>query len=150
MAFPASQSRLENVLDTIQKRASQIKNEVQSLRDTSATNNVARSRFANLMRSLQQTIDEWDALSSTPGLAAYAQEQFNDPTLDLAAEYTAMRAAAVTLRDWIFNAIPTHSPSGAALMSILNADGTVTPIEVTPAQSSGFRTEADIFIATIG
>jgi len=85
-----------------------------------------------------------------PGLAEYAKTQYDDAALDIAAEYTAMRDAAIALRDWIHTNMPADAGSGAVLLESLNADGSLSPLTVSSAASAGFRTEADAFIATIG
>jgi hypothetical protein len=150
MAFPASTQTLSDALESARGTANRIKTATQSLRDNSAAGSVARTEFVNLQRFLQKAIDAWNASAAVPGIAAYAQAQYDDVGLDIAAEFTTMVAAAVTLRDWIFTNIPTDSGSGAALLNIVGSDGELTPIDVTTAQSAGFRTEADVFILTIG
>lgn len=148
MAFPASTLTLANALDGVRQTALRIKQQTQSLRIRSAAGDVPRADFVKLQRLLNQSVVQFDQFVTVPGLAQYAQDQLGDATLDLAAEYSAMRTAALTLRDWIFNAIP-RSASGAAELRTVDAEGNEVDLVVTPAQSAGFRTEADSFIATI-
>lgn len=149
MAFPASQIMLKNALDSVAINATRIKGEVDSMNARSAAGDVPREDFWNLQQRLQHTIDVWDVNAQVPGLVQYAKDQYNDPALDIVAEYNAMRAAAITLRDWIFGAIPTAAQDGAARLRIIDTQGNETPIMVTTAQSANFRTEAAAFSATI-
>jgi hypothetical protein len=149
MAFPASQARLESTLAQVMGTAFKVKGAAVRLRADTSAGPVARSRFVGLMTDLERSVATWDALASTPGLAAYAKTQFDDPALDIAAEFTAMRAAAVTLRDWIFNNLPKDAGSGAVLLYTLETDGTLSDLTVSTAATAGFRAAADAFIATI-
>lgn len=150
MAFPASQQTLKDALDGISSAAVRIKSLTQRLRDDSAAGATARNRYVALQRNLQIAIDTWDANASVPGLLAYARDQYDDGTLDLSAEYNAMKAAAQSLQTWIFNNLPTDSGTGAALLEVFDAQGNPTDLTVSSGGAAGFRTEADAFIATIG
>jgi hypothetical protein len=81
-------------------------------------------------------------------MAQYARDQFNNPALDIAAEFSAMQAAADSLRGWIDANFPRHA-SGALLMETCAADGTRSNMTFTSAELAAFRTQADAFIATI-
>ena len=148
MAFPASTQTLEDALAATRRTATKIKGMTQSLRNRSEVENIPRMDFVRLQQALQQSVDIWDQAATVTGIATYAQEQYTDSGLDLATEYTAMRSTALSLRDWIYNAVP-EAASGAAELQILNTSGVLTDLTVSPAQSAGFRTEADAFIATI-
>ena len=150
MAYPASQQTLQDALEGIAREASRIKFMAQSLRSKSATSDTPRRDFTNFQKHVDSSIDRWQTLGSVPGLAAYAQEQYGDGSLDIVAEYMAMRNAAIALRDWIFSNIPRDAGSGAVLLEQIDQNGNIIDLTVTPAQSAGFRTEADAFIATIG
>lgn len=149
MAYPASQQTLKDALAAINGMAIRVKGLTQNVRDETAAGPTARRKFVALQRNLQIAIDAWDTNAPTPGLAAYAQAQYDDNTLDIVAEYTAMKAAAQALQAWIFANLPTDAGSGAALLEVYDAQGNPTDLTVTTAQTAGFRTEADVFIATI-
>lgn len=149
MTFPASTITTSEAWDSIRKQAVRLKAYVQNMRDKTATGDVERQRFIDLQRFLDSSVDTWDSLTATPGLQAYVRDQVDNQTLDVAAEYLAMRTAAIALRDWIFAAIPTDAGSGAALLFIVDSEGNQQDIMVTTAQSATFRTEADTLLATI-
>ena len=148
MAFPASQQTLEDALAKVRQVALRIQSQAQNLRTRTVSESVAREDFVVLQRQLDDAIEVWDAATAVPGLLQYARDQYNDQTLDISTEYTAMRAAAIDLRDWIFNNIPT-SAGGAVELKTNTTAGDLVDILVTPAQAAGFRTEADAFTATI-
>jgi hypothetical protein len=106
--------------------------------------------YLTLQARLSEAIVRWGELAIVPGLAAYAQAQYGNPSLDIAAEFTAMRNAAITLRDWIFNNFPRDAGTGAALVSTYAQDGTASELTFTSAQTAGFRTVADSFTNTVG
>jgi len=150
MTFPASQQRLASALDQIAIGANRIKHAAQSIRDDSSSGPITRMRAVSLQRQLWDTINRWDQAASVPGLAQYAQDQYANSGLDIASEYSAMRAAAVALRDWIHANMPTDSESGAVLLQSLNADGSLSELTFSTSETAGLRTNADALIATIG
>ncbi len=149
MAFPATTLTSQQAWDRIRRQALDIRDIVQALRNDSAAGNTERRRYVFTQRRLQIAIDEWDALSTTPGLQAYARDQLDDQTLNLATEFTQMRAAAIALRDWIFANVPTHAGTGAQLLTAYSVDGLGTELTFNTGQTGQFRTEADTFLATI-
>lgn len=148
MAFPASQQRLADALAVISSGALALKNQVQRLRDDSAAGDTNRDRYVGLMRAITDNTTRWQQAAGVGGLAEYAQDQYDNVSLDVAAEYLAMRTAALALRDWIFANIPMSGQT--PLTYNLLSDGTQVPLTFTSAQTAGFRTEADAFIGTVG
>ena len=144
MTFPASTVTLEQAWSLVRTIANKAKTAATNLSAESAAGDTVRERYVTLRNQLQSAIDNWDTLSATPGLQAYARDQINNPLLDLAAEFLAMRNAAVTLRDWIDVNLPTGT-GGAVLVEQI--DG--TPLTFTSVQTAQFRTEANAFTATI-
>lgn len=142
MAFPASTITQQQAWDGIRQRAIRMKDQAQSLSDASGAGATELGRYVGLQRNLDQTVDWWNTASGTPGLQAYARDQISDQTLDLVGEFTAMRDAALTLRDWIFNNLPAYTIG-------VDAEGNTSEPTVTPAQTSGFRTAVATFTATI-
>src|SRR5690349_14140460 len=101
MAFPASRQTLSNALASASALAVSVKTEVQFLRDRSALGSTGRESYLRLQRTLSAAVTSWDAYLLVPGIAAYAQSQYGDVSIDIAAEFSAMRSAALTLRNWI-------------------------------------------------
>ena len=90
-------------------------------------------------------LDGWTA---TPGIAAYAQAQENDPAYDVAAEYTTMRNAMVSARDQLISMFPKDA-NGFLLYQTLNANGTVSARTFTAAQLAPIVTLLNNVAATI-
>ena len=149
MAFPASTQRLDSALSSACAHALRVKQFFQQLRNESAAGDVARERIVESLRVLALANTAWTAAASTPGIAAYAQEQLGSPTLDVAAEFTAMLNAASSLRTWIFNNFPKDAGSGAWLVQSHNDSGVPTSLMFTTAQLATFRTNVDTLLATI-
>lgn len=150
MAFPASQQTLADALAAVSRTATSIRQRTVVVRNASAAGPIARQLVVDLQRALADAVAAWDAQASRPGLAAYAQQQFNDPTLDVAAEFGAMRAAAVKLRDWIHANFPRDAATGAVLVRTYDVNGVPTELTFPSAVLAEFRTRCDTFLATIG
>ncbi len=149
MAFPASQELLSGALQLARHAAVRIKQQTQGLRNLSASGDTDRKLYITLQKNLTSVITEWDITAATPGIAQYARDQFSDQALDVVVEFAAMRSAAIQLRLWIFNNLPTGS-GGAVLLQTLDLDGRLTGLTVSSAAATQFRVEADLLIATIG
>jgi len=78
------------------------------------------AEFANVLTNRLTVLDQYTANATVNGLVSYAQTQEADPTLDLVADYTSMRAAMITVRDWIVaNAITAGDGTLVLLESYL-------------------------------
>lgn len=131
-----------------QTQAIQCKTVAQSASAALAADNQSANAIIQLLSQMKSFIETFDAVAATPGLAAYAQEQENDPAYDVVAEFNAMRAAAVAVRDWIITNFPT-SAGGFIEKDTLNADGSITVRQFTPAQTVGLVAALDALVATI-
>lgn len=150
MSFPASQDTLAGALSDASSVANRLKFLAQQLRDASAAGATGRAAYLNLQARLSEGITRWATLAAVPGLAAYAQAQYGNASLDIAAEFTAMRNAAITLRDWIHTNFPKDAGSGAALVYTYTQQGVPSELTFSIGQTAGFRTQADAFAATVG
>lgn len=148
MSFPASQNLLVNALQRVQLAAWRLRKQVANIRDASVAGNVSRDRFVRLLVEISSAIDDFDAAAAVPGIAQYARDQFSDQSLDIGAEFAAMRSAAVSLRDWVTGAFPVGA-GGAWLVHTYNSSGQPTALIFTQAQLSAFVTQADALLATI-
>jgi hypothetical protein len=113
-----------------------------------AAGNVSANAVIQALTTLTGSIAVFDEVTALPGIAAYAQNEENDPTYDVAAEYTAMRTEAIGARDWILTNFPT-AVSGEILKDTLENDGSITVRQFTPAQTAGLQTALGQLIATI-
>ena len=148
MTFPANTLSLATALSRATTHARRTKDSVTSLRNASAAGPTGRRIYLELQKQLDTAINEWATLMSIPGLAAYAQNEYG-AGLNIATEFVAMRNAAITLRDWINSNFPRDAGTGAVLIYTVNSNGDFTELTLTSAQTAGFRTQCDAYIATI-
>lgn len=147
MAYPASTKTLSEAQRNVDAAALSIKRVVQDLITLSAAQSVDRIVLIDLQRRLTTSIDTFNVAKVLVGMQAYARDQKQSQTLDLATEFNAMVDALVALRQWIFDNFPR---SGSALLErSVNLLGESTNLQFTSAQLTNFRTEATIFVATI-
>jgi hypothetical protein len=149
MAFPASTETKERAWKALRAAAVRIEAAVQSLYDQSLAGPTSREGYLNLQRQLSESLDIWALAAGVPGLQAYARDQVDNPTLDLVAEYIAMRDAAIGLRVWIFNNIPRDAGSGAVLTHTISLEGVRSDLMVSSAAVGPFRQQADTLLAAI-
>jgi hypothetical protein len=147
VAFPASQQTLADGLASIKREAVNIKRYSEQVVAFSASNSSSANAVLEALGRLKSTIEAWDAAAAVPGIVQYARDQHDDQALDIVAEYTAMRAAAVTARDWIIGAFPKSG--GFILKDTLTADGGITVRQFSSADLDPLRTHLNALIATI-
>lgn len=145
MAYPTG--ILSVVLARLDLRAIEIKAQCQVARAESLVGNVNSSRLIGLFNFLRTQRAGLATDSATPGLAAYAQAQKNQPGLDVVAEFNAMLSTLDGVTAWIIANFPKDA-SGFLLERTWGADSPVDR-SFTPAQMAGFRTALDSLIATI-
>lgn len=87
--------------------ASQIKRETVIIRDAALAGavNVA-NLFTGLLATLVRARPELEKARSTPGIAAYAKNQLNDPAYNVGVEFTAMMDEIVTTTAWFETNFP--------------------------------------------
>lgn len=147
MAFPATQRSLALALSDARSIAVRVKDVTQTIRDIAASGPVVRERLINHMRALSQAVAQWDQIAAVPGIAQYARDQFDDQTLDIAAEFAAMRAEAVSLRDWIFANFPKQ---GSAWLTVsYDVNGTEAKLTIPQASLTEYVARCDALLATI-
>lgn len=149
MAYPATLDSLQVALGLADAHATRTKGIVQTLRNASAAGPVGRQSIINLVSTLSQAIAAWNTVAARPGIAAYAQEQKGNASLDVAAEFMAMVTQATSLRDWIVANFPRDAATQAALIYVYDSSGNPTELTFTTADLVTFRTKADAFTATI-
>ena len=150
MSWPASQETLALRLAEVNTRALRLRAELQSVVTASQAGSVGRERLIGVWRTLAYTLSRWQTIAATPGIEQYARDQYNDPTLDLAAEFSAMISAAQGLRSWLDTNFPRDSGSGAILVFTIDEDANLTDLGFTSGQLATFRTQAQSVIDAIG
>lgn len=98
------------------------------------------------MRSSRATLI---ASRDTSGILGYAQEQFDDLTIDLPTEFAALIAAIDAVITWIVDNFPTSNPGNFLQRYQIAADGTLTDRSFSTAQTAGLRTELQALFAAI-
>lgn len=150
MTYPASSQTLADALAGINRTALSAKTQAQTFSAMSAAGPVSRVSVLELQRIIASAITRLDQLSGTPGLVQYARDQFNNQALDIVAEFTAMRAAMITLRDWINANFPRDATTQAVLTHTYDIDGNPSLLTFTTVQLDPLRTQIADFAATVG
>lgn len=148
MAFPASSQALSRAYSTIKSRALDVRNQSISVRDVSAAGPLSAERIINYAAALDRARTDLTALASVPGLAAYAQNEENNPSLDIVAEFNAMVAQINATTAWIATNFPEDA-NGYKLAFQMGSQGTVVWRTFDSASLAGFRTILDALIGTI-
>lgn len=134
--------------ESARNAASGIKQQAQNLKDRSLAGNVGSSAILGFITYLADQKLRLLQLAAVPGLAAYAQQQVNDPTLDVAAAFNAMVAQLDALRDWVITNFP-KDVGNFLLAQQFQADGRTVDRQFSTAALSGFRAQLDALLATI-
>ena len=150
MAFPSSTTKdsLASAWASIQSRASQVKIHAQEISNASAAGPISGKTVVDFSTLLADATVTLDKAAAIPGMAQYARDQIGDQTLDVVAEFTAMRAQMIATRDWIVANFPKDG-SGYLLLISFTADGRYVFRTLTTIQTVGLRTQLDALIATI-
>lgn len=145
MAYPTGM--LGIVLESIDTRILKIKQTTQSLRDDLAAGNVTSGRILSYFQYIRAERAALVTAAATPGLTTYAQNEKQNGTLNIVAEFNTVIAAIDGTTTWISTNFPKDG-SGFLLERTLAVDG---PVErtFTPATTATFRSQLDALVATI-
>lgn len=88
-----------------------------------------------------------DGYIPTPGLAAYAKAQVNDPAFDPAAEWATVRTQVVATQDWIV----ANFPATGGELRVYTFDASKKPVDInlTGPQLTAFKNQLAALVATI-
>jgi len=145
MAYPTGMLSL--TLEEIDRRLVGLKAYLQQVRTEAATSNVPSFRILNLYTRLIQDRAALTTAAAVPGIGTYAQEQKNQPGLNVVTEFNAVIAAVDQVSGWISANFPRDA-GGFLLAQTLGASGPEDRT-FTPAQTAGLRAQLDSLIATI-
>lgn len=149
MAFPAtSASTIGEALSVLRQSAARLKNGSARFKEVALGQNVSSNQLISFMVDFQSTLVQWQTLAATPGLAQHAKDQLANAGLDLVGEYTAMRAAAQAIIDWVQNNFPKDG-NGYLLKDKFDPSGGLMVRHFSPAQLAPLVTLMDNFIATV-
>jgi len=151
MAFPSATgttASLGNAWEKATQTASMIKQRAQAVRAASAAGSIGASQILDMLVLFAQCKTTLTAAAAVPGVAAYAQEQVNNPALDVAGAFSAMVTQLDATRDWVTTNFPKDG-SGYLLDRTLGEDGRWIDRQFSSATLATFRTVLDALIATI-
>ena len=152
MAFPSSQgskpNTLSQALENISAAAGSVKSAAQQIKAASLSGPIGANNVITYVGDLADWRDRISTLAATPGLAAYAQAQYNDGTLDIVAAFNAMLTQIDATRSWVVTNFPKDG-SGNLLEKKFDANGRVSLNTFSTATLATFRTQLDALIATI-
>jgi hypothetical protein len=151
MAFPSSVGRpyiLANAWELARQVAGALKTRSVNLRTLSAAGPATSTDILSFQTYLADTKAQLQTLAAVPGLAAYAQAQVNDNTLDVAASFTAMTTQIDACGSWVVTNFPKDG-NGFLLAQTFNGGGRPSDRTFSTATLAGFRTQLDALIATI-
>jgi hypothetical protein len=147
MPFPSTADPLARALLAAQDASRNLKRQAQDLKAASLAGPVSGNAIVEFYTRLVAAKATFDAVAATPGIAAYARDQFDDPALDIVAEFSAMSTQVTACGTWVTNNFPKDG-AGYLLKDKLTAAG-VDVRTFSTASLAAFRTELDSLVATI-
>lgn len=147
MAFRATNILPETGYDQAKKVATQVKRF-----SANRSADLAVGANSDLMLGTVETMlifkEQFATLTTIPGIGDYAKEQENDPTYDVAAEFTAMLALIDSVISTVTAGFPVDG-SDFLLAYTFNPDGSQAPRAFTPPQTVTIRAALDALDAGI-
>ena len=141
---------LSKAYQKAQSEAIRVKAFAASARNALLAGNVSANAVIQIMTNLKSSVEVWDTVSSLPGMAQYAKDQEDDQTYNVVAEFLAMRSAAVSCIDWVFDNFPKdNNQPNYIIKDILETDGSITVRTFSTAQTVGLQTALAALIATV-
>ena len=144
---------LAKIYSEIQTRMIRLDNEATEFAATIANlggGSLSANAITSVFTRLGSYADFFSTAASTPGLAAYAQDQQSDPAYDIAAEFTAVQNAIDNALTWINDNFPKDPTNTYILKDELNlVDKAVITRTFTQAQLSGLQTQLEAIAAAI-
>lgn len=149
MTYPANALLLSSVIERISEEMRGVKADAQNLRATSAAGPVSATAVIAYLGRLVDARDRMAALASAPGLGEYAKAQYNNPNLDIAAEYTATVAQINATGAWIIGNFPKTATTNELRERTFDANGRTVAVQFSTASMAGLRSALDALTATI-
>jgi hypothetical protein len=116
---------------------------------TMAASTVSANAVIQVMEVMKSFLEDLTLASNAGGIAQYAKDQSDNQSYDVVAEFSAMQAEAILVRNWVIQNFPI-SAGGYIDKDIIEADGSITVRQFTTVQSTGLQTVLTSFAATIG
>lgn len=140
MTWPASTYALQTLLDSVDGHAVNLKAAGERISTDSAANGTDRDTLLRFAQLLSGGIAKWTFVATVPEMVDFARNAKRDQTINVAADFIAMKDSAVSLRDWIVENVP--SPT-------IGTDGYYQNQSFTVGQTAQLRTRIATFTATI-
>jgi hypothetical protein len=137
MPFPASTLRLAPALDRVAGEMGNLKSYAANRRAAMAAGDVGSNWVLDIWENLFAIKTRLQSYAAIPGIAAYAQEQYGNGSLDIAAEFNSVIAAIDAVRANIQSTFPVDG-SGYLLARQFGA-GVFTERQFTSAQTATLR-----------
>lgn len=150
MALPASTSSLQETLLTVKGASLVAKGTAQDAFTTLGAGNVDTVWVFLLLDKLRALISAANGWAAVAGINAYATAQLPGYAGTLTTDIQAVITAAQACIDWVVTNFPKDSTNTWLLGFSLNADGSRTARNFTPAQTAGLRTALQSLINAIG
>lgn len=148
MAFNATQTAAEDAFRRLRTQAGASRTYLQGQRALMVAPTCSALVPLAVIQHFASVIDLMTTLAQTPGLAAYARAQFDDPGYDVAAEFLAMRTAMVSTRDSLIDLFPKDG-NGFLLYQTISPTGALGARTFTAAQVAPAVALIDTVITTI-
>jgi len=127
--------------------ASQVKQNAQD-NATAAANGLNGRTLIGLAAYMSDQYARLGVLGAIPNLAAYAQTQVSNPSLDVATAFNNMRTAMLNVVSWVMTNFPKDG-SGNLLYQQFTGDGHTSYTTFTSGQLASLVTLLNALIATI-
>lgn len=152
MPFPAAGGStfpltLDAAWGSARSTAANIKQQAQTLQSQIAAGPVSAQIILNSQAFFVTLNNQLTTYRAVPGIAAYAQNQVNNPSLDVAGAFDGMQNALVAVGTWVVTNFPVDAQSFLQAQQFVS--GTPTYVTFTQAQLAGLNTALTTLIATI-
>jgi hypothetical protein len=146
MSFPSSGATLADKWARIQSDAARLKSRSATLVAASQITRREALEYQNALLDIRADLETLTAGAASNGLQAYAQAQVNDPSLNIATEYTTMRNALDALTAWLVTNFPNTT---GELRVYTFVSSRVTDVQLTAGELTAYKAQLNGLIATI-
>jgi len=150
MAFPSnSKFSLSYRWEAVKNVAGTLKNKCNAIAIAGTLSRKQVLDFGNYLADCVLSFDNLTANAVADGLVAYAQQQENDPGLDVVANYSAMRSAIVSAQDWLVANFPRDAANNLVVFANFDANKRYSDIALTTQERTAFQSQVSSIAATI-
>lgn len=153
MAFPSDTGTVQESCDSAWRRARSIASNVKvrttKLRADSLAGTMTSSDALDFSAFLADMKDRLNAIKNVAGIQAYAQSAINDPTINVATEFTNMVQAMTDTISWLLTNFPKTPGTNELRAKLFDGAGRTVDVVFSAASTSAFRTALDALLASI-